>query len=49
MNTFVLDTDPKVAASYHADQHLHKMILESAGRKMTWNGRAVPEFMNGEI
>ena len=30
MNIFVLDTDPKIAASYHCDQHLHKMILESA-------------------
>jgi len=30
MNIFVLDKDPAVAASYHADQHLHKMILESA-------------------
>ena len=30
MNIFVLDTDPKIAASMHADQHLHKMILESA-------------------
>ena len=30
MNIFVLDPDPVIAASYHADQHLHKMILESA-------------------
>jgi len=30
MNIFVLDPDPIVAASYHCDQHLHKMILESA-------------------
>ena len=30
MNIFVLDTDPKIAASYHCDQHLNKMILESA-------------------
>lgn len=30
MNIFVLDTDPAIAASYHCDQHLHKMILESA-------------------
>mgnify|MGYP000090062780 FL=1 len=30
MNIFVLDPDPTVAASYHCDQHLHKMILESA-------------------
>lgn len=30
MNIFVLDPSPAVAASYHCDQHLHKMILESA-------------------
>lgn len=30
MNIFFLDPDPKIAASMHCDQHLHKMILESA-------------------
>ncbi len=30
MNIFVLDTNPIIAASYHCDQHLHKMVLESA-------------------
>jgi hypothetical protein len=30
MNIFVLDHDPILAASYHCDQHIHKMILESA-------------------
>jgi Pyrimidine dimer DNA glycosylase len=30
MNIFVLDPDPVIAASYHCDQHIHKMILESA-------------------
>lgn len=30
MNIFVLSPDPVIAASYHCDQHLHKMILESA-------------------
>ncbi len=30
MNIFVLDQSPTIAASYHCDQHLHKMILESA-------------------
>lgn len=30
MNIFILDTDPEICASYHCDQHLHKMILESA-------------------
>lgn len=30
MNIFVLDLSPQISASYHCDQHLHKMILESA-------------------
>lgn len=30
MNIFVLDTNPKLAAKYHCDQHVVKMILESA-------------------
>lgn len=30
MNIFILDEDPVIAASYHCDQHLQKMILESA-------------------
>jgi hypothetical protein len=30
MNIFVLHPNPISAASYHCDQHLHKMILESA-------------------
>lgn len=30
MNIFILHPNPIVAASYHCDQHLHKMILESA-------------------
>jgi hypothetical protein len=30
MNIFVLDEDPVVAASYHCDKHVCKMILESA-------------------
>lgn len=30
MNIFVLDPDPAICASMHCDQHLHKMILESA-------------------
>lgn len=29
MNIFVLDTDPERCASYHCDQHVVKMILES--------------------
>lgn len=30
MNIFVLDTDPSLAAQYHCDKHVVKMILESA-------------------
>lgn len=30
MNIFVLSTNASIAAQYHCDQHLHKMILESA-------------------
>jgi hypothetical protein len=30
MNIFVLDKDPVIAASYHNDRHVVKMILESA-------------------
>lgn len=30
MNIFILDTDPKLAAKYHCDRHVVKMVLESA-------------------
>jgi len=30
MNIFILDSSPAIAASYHCDHHIHKMILESA-------------------
>jgi hypothetical protein len=30
MNIFVLDTDPRLAARYHCDKHVVKMILETA-------------------
>lgn len=30
MNIFVLDEDPTVAAKYHCDKHVVKMVLESA-------------------
>lgn len=30
MNIFVLDSDPEIAAKYHTDKHVIKMILESA-------------------
>lgn len=43
MNIFVLDTDPAIAASYHCDQHLHKMILESAQMLSTWAYNIFPK------
>ncbi len=43
MNIFVLDTDPAIAASYHCDQHLHKMILESAQMLSTWTYKHFPK------
>lgn len=30
MNIFILDTDPKICASYHCDKHVVKMIVETA-------------------
>lgn len=30
MNIFILDNDPKLAAQYHGDKHVVKMITESA-------------------
>jgi hypothetical protein len=30
MNIFVLDRDPRLAAEYHCDKHVIKMILETA-------------------
>jgi hypothetical protein len=30
MNIFVLDTHPKIAAEYHCDKHVVKMVTESA-------------------
>ena len=29
MNIFYLDSDPRIAAKYHCDKHVVKMILES--------------------
>ena len=30
MNIFILDEDPSVAAQYHCDKHVVKMVLETA-------------------
>jgi hypothetical protein len=43
MNIFVLDIDPAIAASYHCDQHLHRMILESAQMLSTWAYKYFPK------
>ncbi len=37
MNIFVLDANPKLAAQYHMDAHVRKMILESAQIMCTVN------------
>jgi len=48
MNIFVLDTDPAIAASYHCDQHLHKMKhaqwLDTRA-PMSYKNRPIPPFM----
>lgn len=41
MNIFVLDENPELAAKYHTDKHVIKMILESAQMMSTavrWSG-----------
>ncbi len=37
MNIFVLDNNPKLAAEYHCDKHVVKMILETAQMLSTCN------------
>jgi hypothetical protein len=44
MNIFVLSTDPILAAHAHCDQHLHKMILESAQMLSTAARILTPEI-----
>jgi hypothetical protein len=46
MNIFVLDPDPIIAASYHCDQHMHKMILESAQMLSTVARDYAPKWDN---
>lgn len=48
MNIFVLDPDPRVAAAMHCDQHMNKMIVESAQMLSTvlhLQGRTAPGLM----
>lgn len=49
MNIFVLDPDPAIAASLHCDQHLSKMILESAQMLSTVASKLLdpPTFASG--
>lgn len=47
MNIFILSLDPTRAAQYHADQHVNKMILESAQMLSTiLNGPYKPTHAN---
>ncbi len=39
MNIFVLDEDPTIAAQYHCDKHVVKMVLETAQILSTVSGR----------
>lgn len=38
MNIFVLDEDPRLAAQYHCDRHVVKMVLETAQILSTVSG-----------
>jgi hypothetical protein len=44
MNIFILSTDPIEAAQAHCDQHLHKMILESAQMLSTAAHKHLPHL-----
>jgi hypothetical protein len=44
MNVFILNPNPQIAAQYHCDQHLHKMILESAQMLSTAAHARFPEL-----
>jgi hypothetical protein len=54
MNIFYLDKDPKIAAQFHCDKHVVKMIIETAQMLSTahWNdkllsmGKDVTDFKN---
>lgn len=57
MNIFMLDSNPELAAQYHYDTHIVKMILESAQILCTVNHKsfdvinllAVPNIEVGEL
>lgn len=47
MNIFALDYDPTVAAKYHCDKHVVKMVLETAQMLSTITGHGYkPSFQN---
>jgi hypothetical protein len=49
MNIFILDTDPRQAARYLCDQHLNKMILESAQMLSTVVHLKIPGKWNKDL
>lgn len=49
MNIFILHEDPVVAAKMHCDQHLNKMILESAQMLSTALHHLVPTELKSDL
>lgn len=49
MNIFYLHPNPVIAASMHCDQHLHKMILESAQLLSSTVWARVPSIIRTEL
>lgn len=48
MNIFVLDKSPKIAAEFHCDKHVVKMILESAQMLCTAHWLRLLKFYHSE-
>lgn len=49
MNIFILDQSPQIAAEYHCDKHVVKMILESAQMLSTAHWLQALKMFNKEI
>jgi hypothetical protein len=49
MNIFILDKNPKIAAEYHCDKHVVKMILESAQMLSTTHWLQSLQMFNKEL
>jgi hypothetical protein len=49
MNIFALSTSPQEAASFHCDQHIHKMILESAQMLSNAARKFYPSLARGRV